>query len=545
MNKTPLSLGWVSMPCIERKSPDRLKVGDMLSSNAGNLLKAGVRITEKNIAEFAKRNIRFVYTISPTHEEEKQNLLDNDSKTLDDTLQDEIEKRSQSRLLNLRERLKENLKTIYLPFNETNRSFHEAGKRKQITLDKLLEKNPGPLYTGDILAGSNAIMDPRVLRYTTEFIGEIYKEINSYSPLTPGTRTKKKALRRLSLESTRVPSYYDQDRLSSVGDALAWHAVDTAIYFLYTMTNINKKRTLEGALLSEARFDPDKKTDIDTKYRYPDEYLTETAIGVALHAIGLSHTSLHSLIPTRHLDKEDAYDQKRRRNLQRNIYVTKHLLDRQDISSLSRMVAVLQHDHPDGTGFPPPNENRTLHEFVRLFQIIDFYDEMTNPVISRTAYSRQDVINYMIEHSGTYQPTKEKYTPQARFDKNLLDEFLQVLAPYSINEKVYLYPEDRHNEHLFVGKTYTYQSSYVPFISIFKDEKKDVAYTDGQLLFNIPKSQAYLIKNKKVEKQITRNWLQKLEIVDRNADTGDISEYEDFLYGEERKLARRLQKKQQ
>ena len=97
------------------------------------------------------------------------------------------------------------------------------------------------------------------------------------------------------------------------------------------------------------------------------------------------------------------------------MYVCTHLLDRQDISSISRMMCSMRRRYPDGSGIPPLNENKLLHEFVRMYQVIDFY----------------------------------------RFESKLVKEFLQVLKPYERGEKVYLYASGKRNEHLFVGRVFS------------------------------------------------------------------------------------------
>ena len=336
----------------------------------------------------------------------------------------------------------------------------------------------------------------------------------------------------------RIPSKYDGDRMSLSGDAVVWHAVNTALYFLVTMININKKRTLEGRPSSEKRFDPDMKTDTNTVFRYSEEWIQEGVLGVCLHAIGLSYKAVHALLPSTDLSPERANDRRKIQLLKRCLYTAKHLTDRQDISSIARMLISLQYNYPDGTGYPPPFENKFLHEFARLMHIIDFYDEMTQATVWRTVYSRMDVINYIKQHSGIYSYKTDGEDLNSRFDSTLLKEFLNILAPWDIGEKVYLYPDRTRNCHMFVGRVHSYMDSHIPVISILKNEKTGKEYRDGEVLFYIPQSLTLLAKDGKIVKKTKLDWIGRLELFDLNCNAGNIWEYTDVLFGKERPLPR-------
>jgi hypothetical protein len=327
-----------------------------------------------------------------------------------------------------------------------------------------------------------------------------------------------------------------------VGNALPWQMVDCALYFLVTMININKKRSVRGYPLSEARFDPATKTSDTTVYQYRQEYIVEAAMGVLLHGIGFSHASVHRLLSTKPLlDGDDNVTRKKIRTLQRNINVARNLLrNRSDLSSISRMMVAMQKEYPDGTGFPPLNENRFIHEFIRLMHIITTYDELTNPVLSKVAYSRMDVIDYLLKHSGPYEYEGEKFVKQKRFDRSLLLEFLDMLAPFELGEKVYLFMPGSSDVPRFVGRVFSYVDSYIPLISILHDERNGKRYHYGQLLFHIPRSLAMVMEQGKVKKKNTIEWIGKLSIHDVSVNPGTIDEYNDYIFGKERALARRL-----
>ncbi len=526
------------MPLIERKSIERLTPNEILYTNAGSLLKAGQPVSDHVIGELAKRRVPYVETGRPTKEEIAAAGGDRD--TASEEMCRLILQNQRREFTALRERLIENLKTIYLPYSEEDRSFQSRNRKKQISRGDLLEKKLNPLVREDTEAGSSAVVDSNVLRFTREFINTFYGFLADREPLTPETRKKRKVIQRLHLSSVRLHTHYDGERINSVGDALAAQATDTMLLFLHAMVNLNKKRDIEGKPLSESKYRPELNKGSGDVYRYDEDFIKEAALGVALMNIGLAHKEVHKLIPTPFLDTDNRADLKKIRTLQHSVYAAHHLLDREDISSIARMMVSMQFDYPDATGYPPPFKNRFLHEFVRLFQIVRAYDELTNPIITRTAYNRMDAIRYLRAQSDEYTPAQAAPGTQARFDSNLVEEFLSILAPYRKGELVFLYPGERRSEHLYVGKVHSYLDSHIPLISILKDEKTGKRYREGQLLVYPAKSLLLVMKNGKVNKQSTLGWIKELQIYDKHMDAGMMHEYEDFIFGRQRSFSKQL-----
>lgn len=531
------------MSSIDYKSLDRLHKDDRLLVDAGVFVKAGRKIDEKAIKLLAEYKITFVPTVSLTYEEtEKFNLLPADSSVEDHFIR-EIQKRELP-FKTVRNLLLEKLKAIYIPFHENNPVFQAKGKKKQIIADKLLESEPPSLYQPDIDAGSEVLLSSGNIRYLTESIKALYKYLESRTYLGPDTRKQKNRVHRVTLHSIRLHSSFSGNRLSIVGDALPWQALDTAIYFLFAMTNLNKKRILKGCQLSVARFDPDKTVNADGEFQYYPGMICDAAMGILLHNIGYCHETIHPLLSVRpNLDLTDQASLRKIRSLQQSAYVTRNLFrNRRDLSSISKMICFIQHEYADGSGFPPLNTNKYLHEMLRLFQIVKFYDEMTNPVISKTCFSRFEVIEYLKKHSGEYNYKKDEFVPQKRFDAALLKEFLQILAPYDIGEKLYLYPPEKRNRYYFVGRVYSYVDSYIPIISILIDERNNKKYRFGELLFHLPVGTAFYLKKGKIIKQIKLDWIKELQIYDFSKSPGNIAEYADILFGKQRTLSRRLKR---
>jgi len=527
------------MPSIELKSIDRLSSYDRILENAGAFAKAGRLIDEKTIQMFARHKINFVPTVKLTYEE--KDVVGNDPKDIDNYFQNFIRNR-ESGLEDIRNRLFEKLQSIYVPFSEKDSVFCERGKKKQITEGILLERNPEILYQPDIQAGSESIIRDNDIRFLREMLSKLFEYFNGFYARIEENLEKKNILPKVGFHSVRLQSHYEKDRLSTMGNAVAWHAVDTVSYFMAALINLNKKRNIEGKPLSDTRFDPDSKVEITDEVQYGQDLIVEAGLGILLHAIGYSHRKIHHILSIRPLlSSENPKDKNAIKTLQRHIYVSKNLMgDRSDISSIARMMVNRQKLYPDGTGFPPLNENRFIHEFVRMFQIVDFYDGMTNPIIEKVPYNRMDVIQYMRENAGEYTYSKEHFVQCKRFDSNLLEEFLDVLSPYEIGEKLYLYPKNSRNSPLFIARVVTYKKSHIPLLAVLKDERTNKSYKFGSLLIHIPSGMAFTRKSggKIMKKKL--DWINNLEIFDHNINPGNINEFYDVLYGNERKLSRKV-----
>lgn len=519
------------MPIIERKTLDRVNSEDVLYLDAGTLIKAGQKVGD-NISALAKYNVSFVTVVHLT-KEERLKVLEDQSESL---IQDYIEKKHREHRGSLRARLRETLLDLHIPYSESDQSFNIPGKRAFLSEDDLLARKIESMNTLHVAAGSSRIINKYKLKFAVDVIAQIQSEYESLSPIQHGRREARGSVNRLHVNSVRLSSWYDDSRYRAMGDALVNQSIDAAFLYLHTFINLNKKRIAEGRPLSESRYDPSLGKSESGIYQYRPGLILDATIGVLLHNLGLAHQSVHQIISGKPLlSSEKTADQKKIKTVQGSIYALKHLLDRDDISSISKMMGVMQKDYADGTGFPSPNENRFLYEFVRLFHIIDFYDQMTNPILSKTPFSRMEVIEYLIENSGEYRHSGERFTPQKRFDADLVKEFLDVLAPYEIGEKVYLYQRGKHNQPLFVGKVASYLDSHIPLVTILKDETKGQQYRDGTLFLHISSSSLYVRSNGKMERK-QYGWVNQLEIFDKNVDAGNLSDYEDEIFGKMRQV---------
>ena len=150
------------MPSIELKSIDRIGPSDRLLISADKLLKAGRKISENTIRLFGKYKTAYIPTINFSYEEVEKLNLYYDENQLDALLIKEVQKRK-TRFFELRNRLFEKMKSVYIPFSETDSCFCAKGKKKQITLDRLLDNNPGRMSEyEDFLFGKERVLSRRL-----------------------------------------------------------------------------------------------------------------------------------------------------------------------------------------------------------------------------------------------------------------------------------------------------------------------------------------------------------------------------------------------
>lgn len=74
------------------------------------------------------------------------------------------------------------------------------------------------------------------------------------------------------------------------------------------------------------------------------------------------------------------------------------------------------------------------------------------------------------------------------------------------------------------------------------DVQRNKSYREGQLLFYIPSSVAIAMNNGVVQKKIKYDWIKDLEIFDFLNNSGNIFEFEDALFNDQRKLAKKVKK---
>lgn len=463
-------------PIVQRKHVDSLNERDHLLMDAGLSVKAGQPADDKTAA-FLLRHMCISAPVVQFSGSKEQ-------------LSDVISK-LQGPFHSLRIRLVEKLKNAYTPYHESDSSFCVRGKKKQLTEGLLFEREPGPLYQPDIDAGSEQLLPPQDISYLQQELAGLYERLEKFTYRGPTQKATKRTMPRAHLESIRIGTQFQGDRVSFTGDTLAWHCVDVAIWFMVAMVNMNKERFERGVPFSETRFDPNSNTVITDEVRYRPEMIQSAALGILLHGIGFAHRDTQQLLYRlwhTYIEKGVAFDFERltkteQKTLQKQYFAARNLLrNRDDIPPVARMMVNLQLDYPDLTGYPSPYEHRFLHEFVRMFHIIDTYDDLINPIIPKPCAQKSDALRYITHVSGHYQFSAEGYQTVHRFDHELLKRWLHILAPYSNFELVKLFPEKTPATAEYAAQVYSYSNSHTPVFSLRQDHTR--SYPFGSLLLS-------------------------------------------------------------
>jgi len=517
------------LPNIEIKTVDRLGTDDRLLVDFGNLHKAGRLIDPKLIQMLGRLQVPHVPTISLTYEEKKKYPTEEEQRNfIDSYLENRITPWEKLRL-----ELFEVLQEIYQPFDETDAMFNPKGRAKMLSSGRLFQLSVDPAANAEIQSAGNYFFSaPRLARLTRIF-QDLLDCWKSFYPNLPDY-TGKLVFPRLNAFSIRAQSQVAHQRLEKPGSALAWHATDTAYLYLASLCHFNKTRFAKGYPLSTTKYDVNFNYGEGMFFSYPEEYLVNAAVGAALHAFGFCHREILKAIAPRPI-LQPKLNTGLITQLRGALNLLRHLIKPlNELSPLTRMVILGQGEYPDGSGWPPTKHGRMVHPFVRLFHIVEFYDTWTNPYYQKLVFSREDVLAYLWNHSEYFENIGSTFPAPTPFDRSLLEEFLAIIAPWEVGEKVYLFPWEDINAPHFVGRVLQYQRTYVPLISILRDELNGKNYPFGRYIFDISRCRAYVVQDKQIVQKMEYSWIGQLRLHDTTTNPADMSKFSHPYLGEKR-----------
>ncbi|HIP28026.1 MAG TPA: response regulator [Sulfurovum sp.] len=82
------------------------------------------------------------------------------------------------------------------------------------------------------------------------------------------------------------------------------------------------------------------------------------------------------------------------------------------------IIAMQHHERWDGSGYPKGLKGEEIHPYGRVMAVIDVFDALTHKRCYKEAWSIEDSVAYMQEHSGT------------RFDPQLIDVFMENIDEF-------------------------------------------------------------------------------------------------------------------
>ncbi len=167
---------------------------------------------------------------------------------------------------------------------------------------------------------------------------------------------------------------------------------------------------------------------------------------------------------------------------------------REDISAITKMIINGQKDYLDATGHPQLKINKFIHELVRIFCIVDTYDELVNPIIIKESANPLETVKFLIENSGKYYWSRKEpkeQTKNKKFDIKMLENFLTILAPFDYGQIVDVNKKN-NNENLFQAAVLEYKMSIAPNLSIIN--KKNQTYKIEEIIMDL-ENKEILIKD--------------------------------------------------
>lgn len=125
-----------------------------------------------------------------------------------------------------------------------------------------------------------------------------------------------------------------------------------------------------------------------------------------------------------------------------------------NLTELSRIIALYHHERMDGSGYPTGTPAGELHEFVRIVALADVYDALTCNRVYRRKLSTNQAVNYLIENAET------------KFDLKLVSVFIKQIAVYPNGSMVRL-----SNNTTGIVKEQNKNYPLRPIVRVIADEK--------------------------------------------------------------------------
>lgn len=486
------------MPLLKRKAVEDLVPGrETLYSQAGNVATAGTLVTDNLVQRLLRHRTPVVTVILPSREESSAGKGT-------DLVEGFVREKEGLPFQQERARLFEHVKKLYKPYGElVNRSFQGKLGARLMKADFLLERKPEPMYKPGILSGSLGIYgtseangqfnDRKAIVESLEGIYDLLESRDS-----PG---------RLFLDSVRLCAIYDSEskdrvRVIDPGNALAWHATDTAILTLAALQDLSRRRREAGLPESTEEFEKAKTQSSShhsvsvraDRFHYPRATVIEAALGCVLHALGYAHLSVNRLVARRPLLDDSPVSAEALKTIRRSQFAVRNLFEeRADLSAIAKKVIFRMHQYPDGTGYPLQDEGSeaAIPEYARMAQIAADWDELVNPVLLPHPMGRAEAIARLSRLAGDHRPGGRS----ARYDRVLLDDFLRILKPWAEGERVDLHLGGQRSKKYYCGfvRGYASAESLLPEVCVLKNHQAGEAYAFGRVVFDLAGSRVLLL----------------------------------------------------
>lgn len=156
-------------------------------------------------------------------------------------------------------------------------------------------------------------------------------------------------------------------------------------------------------------------------YGLSDDELRKLSQAALLHDIGKTCLPIEILNKPGRLTPEEFEEIKMHSRYGYNLLKTN-----EEISSVTRNAILSHHENEDGSGYPRGLTSDKIHKFAKIIHIADVYDALTTKRVYKPAMNPADALEYLMANTGSM------------FDKELVELFMQYIAPYPIGVTVEL-----------------------------------------------------------------------------------------------------------
>lgn len=156
-------------------------------------------------------------------------------------------------------------------------------------------------------------------------------------------------------------------------------------------------------------------------YGLKDDELRKLSQAALLHDIGKTCLPIEILNKPGKLTPEEYDEVKNHPKYGYNL-----LKNNEEISSVTRNAIFSHHENEDGSGYPRKLSSERIHKFAKIIHIADVYDALTTKRVYKPAMNPADALEYLMANAGNM------------FDRELVEIFLQYVAPYPIGVTVEL-----------------------------------------------------------------------------------------------------------
>lgn len=96
-------------------------------------------------------------------------------------------------------------------------------------------------------------------------------------------------------------------------------------------------------------------------------------------------------------------------------------ISKRKLMKAADIIAYEHHEKYNGEGYPRGLQGKEIHIFARIVAIADVFDALTHKRVYKAAWSMEDAVNYIIEHSGDH------FDPElVAIFKEHIDEFIAI-----------------------------------------------------------------------------------------------------------------------